>query len=143
MAAGVLAVLPQGAGHAKSWNLSGATDNGDVSFLTALVTQLAATECADPTRVAMTGISDGGDIAVFAACAMPGRVQAVVTVAASIDPRAGCHRLRIVAVHGDADPVDPFRGDPTAGPEARRSTPRSGSPPASTTPRPRSLCFSD
>jgi polyhydroxybutyrate depolymerase len=120
-AAGVLAVLPQGAGHAKSWNLSGATDNGDVSFLTALVTQLAATECADPARVVITGISDGGDMAVFAACAMLGRVQAVVTVAASIDPRAGCHRLRIVAVHGDADPVDPYRGKP--GPPGYLATP--------------------
>jgi len=112
MTAGVLAVLPQAAGSAKSWNLSGTTDNGDVSFLSALVTRLAATECADPARVVITGISDGGDMAVFAACAMPGRVQAVVTVAASIDPREGCHRLRIVAVHGDADLVDPYRGKP-------------------------------
>src|SRR5665647_1096908 len=92
MAAGVLAVLPQAAGSAKSWNLSGTTGNGDVSFLSALVTQLAATECADPARVVITGISDGGDMAVFAACAMPGRFQAVVTVAASINPPVGCHR---------------------------------------------------
>ena len=116
MAAGVLAVLPQGAGHTPSWNLSGATDNGDVSFLSALVTKLAATECADPARVVITGISDGGDMAVFAACAMPGRFQAVVTVAASINPRAGCHGLRIVAIHGDADPVDPYRGGPDSRP---------------------------
>lgn len=116
MAAGVLAVLPQAAGSAKSWNLSGATDNGDVSFLSALVTQLAATECADPARVVITGISDGGDMAVFVACAMPGSFQAVVTVAASIDPRPGCHRLRIVAVHGDADPVDPYPGGPASRP---------------------------
>jgi polyhydroxybutyrate depolymerase len=115
-AAGVLAVLPQGAGHTPSWNLSGATHNGDVSFLSALVTRLAATECADPARVVITGISDGGDMAVFAACAMAGRFQAVVTVAASIDPRAGCHRLRIVAIHGDADPVDPYRGGPDSRP---------------------------
>jgi polyhydroxybutyrate depolymerase len=121
MADGVLAVLPQGAGPAKSWNLSGTTGNGDVSLLSALVTQLAATECADPARVVITGISDGGDMAVFAACAMPGRVQAVVTVAASIDPRVGCHRLRIVAVHGDADPVDPYRGKP--GPPGFLATP--------------------
>src|SRR5665647_2784031 len=96
MAAGVLAVLPQAAGSAKSWNLSGTTGNGDVSFLSALVTQLAATECADPARVVITGISDGGDMAVFAACAMPGRFQAGVTVAASINPPMGCHRGRYV-----------------------------------------------
>ena len=112
MAAGVLAVLPQAAGSAKAWILSEAPGNRDVSFLSALVTRLVATECADPARVVITGISDGGDMAVFAACAMPGRVRAVVTVAASINPPAGCRRLRIVAVHGDADPVDPYHGGP-------------------------------
>jgi polyhydroxybutyrate depolymerase len=112
MAAGMLAVLPQGAGPAKSWNLSGTSNNGDVALLSALVTRLAATECADPDRVVITGISDGGDMAVFAACALPGMFRSVVTVAASIDPRVGCHRIRIVAVHGDADPVDPYLGKP-------------------------------
>jgi len=112
MAAGMLAVLPQAAGLEKSWNLSGTPGNGDVALLSALVTQLTATECADPARVVITGISDGGDMAVFAACAMPGRFRAVITVAASINPRAACHPIPIVAVHGDADPVDPYRGKP-------------------------------
>ena len=34
----------------------------------------------------------------------------MVTVAASIDPRVGHHLLRIVAVHGDTDPADPYPG---------------------------------
>ena len=72
MAAGMLAVLPQGAGPTKSWDLSDTTGNDDVALLSALVTQLAATQCADPDRVVITGISDGGDMAVFAACALPG-----------------------------------------------------------------------
>jgi len=121
MAVGMLAVLPQGAGPAKSWNLSDTTGNDDVALLSALVTQLAATECADPDRVVITGMSDGGDMAVFAACALPGRFRAVVTVAASIEPRVGCHRIRIVAIHGDADPVDPYRGKP--GPPGYLATP--------------------
>src|SRR5665647_2751693 len=112
MAAGMLAVLPQGAGPAKSWNLSDTTGNDDVALLSALVTQLAATECADPDRVVITGISDGGDLAVFAACALPGRVQAVVTVAASIDPRVGGHRNRIVEGHREGGPVEPYVGKP-------------------------------
>jgi polyhydroxybutyrate depolymerase len=69
----------------------------------------------------ITGISDGGDMAVFAACALPGRFRAVVTVAASINPRAACHPIPIVAVHGDADPVDPYRGKP--GPPGYAPTP--------------------
>jgi poly(3-hydroxybutyrate) depolymerase len=71
MAAGMLAVLPLGAGPAKSWDLSCAISNDDVPLLSALVTQLAATECADPGRVVITGTSDRGDMAVFAACALP------------------------------------------------------------------------
>jgi polyhydroxybutyrate depolymerase len=112
MAAGVLAVLPQGAGQARSWNLSGTTGYDDVGFLSALLTKLSTTECADPAHVVITGISDGGDMAVFAACALPGRFQAVVTVSASIDPPVGCRPTRIVAVHGNADPVDPYLGKP-------------------------------
>ena len=115
-AAGVLAVLPQGAGAAKSWNFSGTTGYDDLGFLSALVTQLTATECADPGRVVITGISDGGDMAAFAACTLPGRFRAVVTVAASFMPRTGCHPIRIVAVHGDADPLDPYRGGPDGRP---------------------------
>jgi polyhydroxybutyrate depolymerase len=120
-AAGVLALLPQGAGPTKSWNLSDTTGNDDVALLSALLTWLAATECADPDRVVITGISDGGDMAVFAACALPPRFRAIVTVAASIDPRMGCHRIRIIANHGDADPVDPFLGKP--GPPGYLATP--------------------
>jgi len=116
MAAGVLAVLPEGAGPAKSWNFSGTTGYDDLGFLSALVTQLTATACADPGRVVITGISDGGDMAAFAACALPGRFRAVVTVAASFMPRTGCHPTRIVAVHGDADPLDPYRGGPDGRP---------------------------
>jgi polyhydroxybutyrate depolymerase len=116
MAAGVLAVLPQGAGRAKSWNFSATTGYDDLASLSALVNQLSVAECVDPARVVITGISDGGDMAAFAACALPGRFRAVVTVAASIEPRAGCQRIRIVAVHGDADPVDPYRGGPDGRP---------------------------
>jgi poly(3-hydroxybutyrate) depolymerase len=60
------------------------------------------------------------------ACALPGRFRAVVTVAASFDPQVGCNRTRIVAVRGDADPVDAYRG----GPDRRRGYPTI--PPAAT-----------
>jgi polyhydroxybutyrate depolymerase len=116
MAAGVFAVLPQGAGPAKSWNFSGTTGYDDEAFLSALITRLTGTECADPARVVITGLSDGGDMAGLAACALPGRFRAVVTVAASTQPRPGCHPIRIVAIHGDADPLDPYRGGPDGRP---------------------------
>lgn len=115
-AAGMLAVLPQGAGAAKSWNFSGTTGYDDLTFLSALVTRLVASECADAARVVITGLSDGGDMAGLAACALPGRFRAVVTVAASTEPRRGCRPIRIVALHGDMDPLDPYRGGPDGRP---------------------------
>ena len=126
MAAGVLAVLPQGAGPARSWNFSGTTGYDDLAFLSTLITRLVTTECADPARVVITGISDGGDMAAFAACGLQVRFRAVVTVAASTEPRPSCRQIRIIAVHGDADPLDPYGG----GPDGRRGYP--ATPPAIT-----------
>ena len=119
MAAGVLAVLPQGAGPARSWNFSGTTGYDDLAFLSALIARLVATECADAARIVIAGISDGGDMAAFAACSLPVRLRAVVTVAASTEPRSACRPIRIIAVHGDADPLDPYGG----GPDGRRGYP--------------------
>ena len=116
IADGVLAVLPQGAGPAMSWNFSGTTGYDDRAFLSALITTLTGTDCADPARIVIAGLSDGGDMAAFAACAMPGRFRALVTVAASTEPQRGCRPIRIVAIHGDADPLDPYRGGPDGRP---------------------------
>jgi polyhydroxybutyrate depolymerase len=119
MAAGVLAVLPQGAGPALSWNFSGTTGYDDLAFLSALITRLVTTECADAARIVITGISDGGAMAAFAACGLRVSFRAVVTVAASTEPGPSCRPMRIIAVHGDADPLDPYSG----GPDGRRGYP--------------------
>ncbi len=119
MAAGVLAVLPQGAGPARSWNFSGTTGYDDRAFLSTLITRLVTTECADAARIVITGISDGGVMAAFAACSLHVSFRAVVTVAASTEPRLGCRPMRMIAVHGDADPLDPYSG----GPDGRRGYP--------------------
>lgn len=108
--AGALAVLPEGAGSLRAWDLSTATPNAQVAFLSSVVSELVGHECADPSRIVIAGISDGGDMAAIADCALPGRFRALVTVAASIAPRPGCHPTPIVAVHGDLDPLDPYRG---------------------------------
>lgn len=108
--AGVISVIPQGTGTAKAWDLVSRSNNADVTFLHDLVGRLVAQECADPARIVITGISDGGDMAAIAACALPGTFRALVTVAASIKPRPGCRPTRILAIHGDADPLDPYSG---------------------------------
>ena len=124
VAAGVMALLPQGAGRARSWNFSGTTGYDDLAFLSTLITRLVTTECVDAAHIVIAGISDGGDMAAFAACGLHVSFRAVVTVAASTEPRPICHPVRIVAVHGDADPLDPYGG----GPDGRRGYP--ATPPA-------------
>ena len=118
-AAHVLVVVPEGAGSHRSWNFSGTTGYDDLAFLSALRTRLVVAECADADRVVITGISDGGDMAAMAACKLSGRFRAVVTVAASTTPSRGCRPIRIIAVHGDADPLDPYRGGPDGRPGYR------------------------
>lgn len=107
-----MAALPQGAGRPAAWNFVSATGRDDVTFLARLLDELVASWCVDPGRVVITGMSDGGDMAAYAACALPGRFRALMTVAASTTPHARCHRIQILALHGDADPLDPYDGGP-------------------------------
>lgn len=112
-AAGALVAVPQGLGSPAGWNVPDSPDLGpsDVAFLGALLDVLVRRACADPGRVVLTGLSDGADMAVTAACALgPARVRAVLLVAASTGPSPRCQALGVLQVHGTADPVDAYTG---------------------------------
>ena len=92
-------------------------ETADVAFANALVDELVAHWCADPSRVYMTGYSLGALFTARLVCAMADRIAA----AASIDGvfhTPDCTPSRSVpylAFHGTADPVLPFDGSgPTA-----------------------------
>lgn len=110
VSAGVLVAIPTGEGPERAWDFANVNGVDDVGFLRQTVSAMADSVCADRSHVVIAGISDGGDMAAQAICALPGVFQAVMTVASSTAPIAGCRPTRLLALHGDADPVDPYEG---------------------------------
>lgn len=105
------------------WNVPGVPLRGgasvpagaanDESFLTRLVPMLQPSDCIDPTRVYVTGMSGGGRMASQLGCDAAPVFAAVAPVAGlrfpSPCPATGA--VPIVAFHGTADAVDPFDGN--------------------------------
>ena len=89
-------VLPEGQGG--SWNAGGccglarSTGIDDVSYLRAVVEQVAARPEVDPDRIFVVGESNGGMMAVAYACADSTAVAGVATVAGT--PVSGCKPQR-------------------------------------------------
>jgi polyhydroxybutyrate depolymerase len=115
------ALIPAGGGY--DWNIPGvpllggqnppANAASDVSFLTSLVTVLAARYCVDPSRVYATGMSGGGRMASQLGCDASQTIAAVAPVAGLRFP-SPCPAARpvpVIAFHGTADAVDPFQGN--------------------------------
>ncbi len=103
-ARGFLVATPDGPNH--TWQLSGT--GSDAAFVDALVGQLSHTYCVDARRVFAAGFSQGAAFSIFYACARPGRVAAIATVA--VDFQLGCTRPQsILAFHGTADPLVPYQ----------------------------------
>jgi polyhydroxybutyrate depolymerase len=126
--AGFLTVFPEGTvrdpSHAPEFRRNPQTWNDgsgrghvardavdDVGFLATLIDRLVADHRADPSAVFLTGFSNGGSLAFRAAAELPGKVRAIAPVAGHcwIEPAAG-HRIPLLYLMGDADPLNPIRG---------------------------------
>lgn len=116
---GFIAVYPDGLD--RSWADGRGADpsdrNGvdDVAFLAAVVGDVEQRDAADPSRVFVTGISNGGFMAERFACDRADLVAAIAPVAASMGQSTadGCNPSRPVSVmdvHGTADPLVPYDG---------------------------------
>jgi polyhydroxybutyrate depolymerase len=117
--AGFIAVYPDGV--QKNWSDGrGTTDSekagvNDVAFLSSLVLRLSSELNADPKRMYVTGISNGGFMSARLACGASSVFAAVAVVAATIpeNVRTNCKPSRAVPfmlIHGTADKIVPESG---------------------------------
>jgi len=111
--------LPFGRGGPAAWASAGPIDYGidDLAFVRAVLAQVEGRYCVARGDVFATGMSSGGGMAGYLACALSGQVAAVAPVAGNhyTLTKLGCRPRRPVAlleVHGAADPVVPYWGIP-------------------------------
>jgi polyhydroxybutyrate depolymerase len=119
-------VYPNGLGGA--WNVfpsgfhdrNGASTSGaDTAFIEQLVADLVQRGIADPNRVYLSGVSNGGLMALRLACDAPELFAAIGVLLASMPDYAarGCHPSKpipLLMVNGTADPIMPYGGGKTA-----------------------------
>jgi polyhydroxybutyrate depolymerase len=115
---GFITVYPSGVGGAagpRIWHVDrGAGLITDVRFISELIDTLEAVYNVDPTRIYANGLSNGGGMAFVLSCVLSDRIAAVGMVAAAQSlPWSWCTDRRavpMIAFHGTADPVVPYRG---------------------------------
>ncbi|HYV47567.1 MAG TPA: PHB depolymerase family esterase [Myxococcaceae bacterium] len=121
---GLALVFPDGL--QRSWaDARGATPASrdgvdDVAFISGLIDLFVAKHRADPSRVYLMGMSNGGFMTLTAACALSAKVAAAVSVTGLMSTAlaGSCHPARpisIAFVLGDADPLVPYRGGELTG----------------------------
>lgn len=117
----IVAVFPDGVEN--SWNAGGCcgtaaeTGANDVAFLDALIDQTVAEEGIDPTRVYLTGYSNGAMMTYRYLCERPGRIAGAASVSGT--DWSGCQQSAAVPflqVSGNKDPVVPVKGGPSTMP---------------------------
>ena len=87
----------------------------DVAFFVKLIGKFVADGSADPKRVYITGLSNGGAMTMTAACARADLFAAAASVIVSLTDELarGCHPSRpvpMLVMNGTADPLIPFGG---------------------------------
>ncbi|MBT8469656.1 MAG: hypothetical protein KJN97_13005 [Deltaproteobacteria bacterium] len=109
----------------QSWNAglccgrSATLGVDDVGFTRAVIEDISARGCVDPSRVYATGMSNGGFFSHRLACEAADIIAAVAPVASvlALDP-ATCTPARpipIIHLHGTGDPLVPYDGGGLAG----------------------------
>ena len=122
-------VYPQGIGN--NWNdgrtASGLTEReassaNDVDFTAQIIAQLVFERVADAGQVFLAGASNGGMMALYAGCALEGRVAGIAAVVANqpADWRCRASRMPAIFIHGTDDEYMPFAGGRIAEKQSRR-----------------------
>jgi polyhydroxybutyrate depolymerase len=85
----------------------------DIGFFNQMIDQLTSKFSADPSRVYVAGLSEGGFMAMHVGCAVSDKVAAIVTVGATMPKTMVCLPTRTVSlmmITGTSDPVVPHGG---------------------------------
>ncbi len=122
---GFVTVHPNGRG--EGWNDGRGTEflirrgdgADDVAFFRAMIDYLVDEGIADPTRIYVTGGSNGGMMALRLACELSDRLAGVASFSASLPKplSQSCRPVRalpVLLIAGDADRLMPFGGGPVA-----------------------------
>ena len=128
---GFLAVYPQGL--EKSWNdernepisYAHKNDIDDIGFLAKLIEKMEQEYRADPERVFVTGISNGGFMSIRISRELADKVKGVALVTASIpldarDAHFAGPPMNIMLINGTADPLVPYDGGYVGVPKKKR-----------------------
>lgn len=85
----------------------------DIGFFNQMIDQLTSKFSADPARVYLAGLSEGGFMAMHLGCAVSDKIAAVATVGATMPKTMVCLPSRTVSlmmITGTSDPVVPHGG---------------------------------
>jgi len=119
---GLLLAVPDGAKGSdgqRGWNdcRSDATSNprnDDVGLITAIIDQAITQHQADPMRVYVMGMSNGGMMIFRLATELGQKLAAVAAVSSSMAAKSQCAApkipLSLLVISGDADPLVPYQG---------------------------------
>jgi polyhydroxybutyrate depolymerase len=115
---GFTVAYPTATGSRPYWNISGTLPGkpDDVAFLRKVIAQAVQASCADPRRVTVTGVSNGGGMAARMACDAADLLAAAAPVAGGYKSLPDCHPSRplpMLEIHGWIDHVVPYAGDGT------------------------------
>jgi polyhydroxybutyrate depolymerase len=112
---GFTVVFPEG--KANRWNDARAKGDhpDDIGFLNALAHQLVVAQIADPHRLYIAGVSNGGLMAFTLICQPNTPFVGIATIVANLPANleASCHPpkpLSVIMMNGTADPFMPFGG---------------------------------
>jgi polyhydroxybutyrate depolymerase len=115
-----LVAYPTASGSRPFWNVSGSQPGlpDDVAYLRHVITTLTATACADPARVGITGVSNGGGMSALMACRAADVLAAAAPVAGGYKTLPDCEPTRplpVLEIHGLRDGVVPYAGEKNTG----------------------------
>lgn len=118
---------PQGKNN--QWNDGRVSDDiadrnaDDIEFTRQIIEQLAAEGVADRRRVFLTGASNGGMMALRAACEMGSTIAGIAPVVANLPVDWECRARAMPAlfIHGTDDEFMPFNGGRVAAGKTRRN----------------------